>query len=156
MRLASALRHRTCKRGANEGENTPFQPHTKAAAEVNDLYRRELAPPSVGPMASWAGGEHLDEWYIPDADLRTKFCDALIDVSRFIEEIRFEIAYGALLIWDWDERLADGDAAEPDSTSSAVPFPIEALTLITSYMRAPPPPTELFNAPYQKLSGERV
>jgi hypothetical protein len=142
-----------CKRAE---EPTSFEPHSRAAIEVDELYRGELSPPSIERITEWAGGERMDEWYIADDELRLRFCDALIDIARFIEEIRFEIAFGALLIWDWDARLADGDVAKPEQAHAGMPIPIEALALITSYMTEPPPPTRLVQDPYQTMSGSRV
>jgi hypothetical protein len=128
-----------------------FEPDDRVVAAVNELHR-ELRVVPFDHIASWAGGIRVDAMHIFDPSLRHRYSDAVRDLVHFIEEIRFEIAFGALLVWDWEARRSSDEGSDLPPT----PMPVEALALLAGFMAEPPTPVEVFRDPHFEMSGNRV
>ena len=78
----------------------------------------------------------------------------MLDLTRLLEEIRFEVALAGLLLLDYTHKLERGAAPKIDKPD--LPMGIEAEALLRRLMREIPAPDELFRNPYAELSGRRI
>jgi hypothetical protein len=82
------------------------------------------------------------------------YAEALTDLHRLTEEIRFEGALAVLLLVDYRVKRDSGEA--PPIEDSTFPIPVEAGALLRGYFRDPPSPGEFFREPHVKISGGRI
>lgn len=83
------------------------------------------------------------------------YAEALIELHRLIDEIRFECALAVLILVDYRVKRDRGDAPRSEE-SSVPPIPLEALALIMRYIREPPSPGQLFFEPHTEMAGSRI
>jgi hypothetical protein len=84
------------------------------------------------------------------------YIDAYIDLFRLRDEVRFEIAHAALLLWDYDEKFAKGAAPPRHESGLPLPLPAESIALLLRETSAPPSPVQLYLDPHVEMSGHRI
>jgi hypothetical protein len=84
----------------------------------------------------------------------------LADLYALVEEMRFEIAFGSMIMADFDAAVASGTARpnEPDASNpiSQLGMLIEHLAILSHYGAPTPSPVRLFEEPYEHMAGHRV
>ena len=99
--------------------------------------------------------------YLQDPLLREAYAEVLVDFHDLLEEIQFHVMFGAMILTETEEALRDGRASknEPPSGLTTITdfgMPVEASALLAPFERQVPPPCELFDTPYQHISGGRI
>ena len=86
-------------------------------------------------------------------DLRI-YAEALVELHRLLEEIRFEGALAILLLVDYRMKRDRGEV--PTIEASPFSIPVEAAALLVGYMRHPPDPGGLFHDLHSVIAGNRI
>jgi hypothetical protein len=84
----------------------------------------------------------------------------LTDLCALVEEMRFEIAFGSMIIADFEAAVAAGAATrnEPDDSNPVAQLGmlIEHVAVLRQFGAPTPSPTRLFDEPYEHMAGHRV
>jgi hypothetical protein len=132
-----------------------FEFDRKSIDAADHIYYQDLPAIDLGSFAAGvlidAGGTPL----FPDRELREVYSDALFDLSRLLEEIRFEISWASLLLTDWLIRDARGEVERLPQDRMQTPFSAELLAALAPYALTPPSPTTLLTNPHQAIGGLR-
>jgi hypothetical protein len=84
----------------------------------------------------------------------------LTDLYALVEEMRFEIAFGSMIMADFDATVAAGTTTpnEPDASSplAQLGMLVEHLAVLKHFSAPTPSPTRLFDEPYEHMAGHRV
>lgn len=127
----------------------------EALAASDEIYYEKLTPISFEAFTDGilrpAGADPL----IASRNGRETYADLLLDLTRLVEEVRFQIALATLLPVDW-RVTRDRGAVEP---LPQVPFgaviPNQIMAALANYVRLPPPPSQLLSTPHQIVSANR-
>jgi hypothetical protein len=84
----------------------------------------------------------------------------LADLHALVEEMQFEIAFGSMIMADFDAAVAAGTTTpnEPDASNplAQLGMLIEHLAVLKHYSAPTPSPARLFDDPYEHMAGHRV
>jgi hypothetical protein len=83
----------------------------------------------------------------------------LVDLYALVEEMRFEIAFGSMVLVDFEAGVAAGTVTRNDPADdpfSRIGLPVEVLPVLRHYSRSLPPPDVLLDDPYHHIPGHRV
>lgn len=83
------------------------------------------------------------------------YSELFSDLADLLEEYRFEVAFGLMLLVDFELAVSGGRATQNSATDESALPPV-VTGLLTAYTREPPPPARLFTAPYEHMSEFRV
>lgn len=135
--------------------DAPFWSLSEHATNTADLiYREELAIISVEGYNYGVLLEPGQEQVVVTRALRELYADSLFDLSRLLEEIRFEVAFATMLTSDFRFRNPLPDP-NPDSALPAMALSMEILAVLSSYAAAPPSPSLLAKHLHSPMSGGR-
>ena len=125
-------------------------PSAEALGQADDIFLTQLQEPDLEPLTSWLTTEPARA----SAD-RDVFEDAVFDISRLLEEYRYETgvaaAYSIGLKTELD-TLADEQLSGP--ASMGIPSSVRAL--LAPYTAHLPLPSRLFTYPAEPISGFRL
>jgi hypothetical protein len=86
---------------------------------------------------------------------REVYADALFDLQRLLEEIRFEIAFATMLTSDYRARHPVEDEPPADPNAIDVTVPAEVLAVLSSYAAPIPSPSLLASDLHREIPGGR-
>jgi hypothetical protein len=134
-----------------------FQIDNEVAARGRELYANSLA--AIEIPASFAEPVR-ERFYEPEGGMNQAefraYVNAFIDLYRLLEEIRFELALGWLLLNDYEAKVGRGEAPPRHTSELPLPLPAESVALALRHMSQPPAPDELFANPYTVFAGHRI
>lgn len=157
---ANRYRHRMSIGGSSRdgvqsqpNDRADFSPESREACL--DVYYDQLRTIDLSEFSSGVLLEPGQSPVLASRDERELYADVLFDLSRLLEEVRFETAWAALHLVEW--RVArDAGHVEPMPTSHiGLPVSAEIVAGLTAYAQPPPAPTELFGDPHRKVAGRR-
>jgi hypothetical protein len=133
-----------------------FRFDDQALAELYEILDTDLAPIELAAAYTQPLMEHSEPGKLlePYPEHLRVYTDSFIELSRLLEEIRFEVALAALLLLDYTRKLDAGEA--PAVERSPLPLTVDVMAMLRRYFREIPPPSELFSRPHSPLSGSRI
>src|SRR5918999_108673 len=118
-----------------------FEPGESARSETIAIEHEHLEMPNLAGLASVMSGVRDDPSTAPgaviaDADLRSAYIDALVDLHKLVEEYRFEVALAHLLALDVRKKVQQGLAEQRKPNPTVDPFglPDETRVVLLVYM----------------------
>lgn len=131
-------------------------------ADLSQLLGTHLAPIELagllGPFADVEGNAFHTDGH------RLAYLDALVDLRHLLGEIRFEVAMGAMIVWDFRTRQRRGEVVDNDllaeagallGVQSEIPLPEAALAFLAAHGEGPPSPEVLLTDPHRHF-GTRL
>ena len=95
---------------------------------------------------------------------RLAYLDAVVDLRHLLDEVRFEVALGAMIVWDFRAGERRGEVADNDLLTEAraglgaeteIPLPDSVLPFWAAHGEEPPSPEVLLTDPHRHF-GNRV
>lgn len=134
----------------------------QALTDVRKLLGTHLAPVElavlVGPLVDVNNDVFRTDGH------RLAYLDALVDLRHLLDEVRFEVALGSMIVWDFRARQKRGDVADNDLLTEArarlgaeteIPLPDAVLPFLAAHGEEPPSPEVLLTDPHRHF-GTRV
>jgi ADP-ribosylglycohydrolase len=149
--------------GAYEAGMSAWLPSTEVFDKSGAIYRDDLRSLDIEPLTNWLSDAlgHPRGVGEPNTnsaearELRDVYADALFDLSRLAEELRFETSVGAVyLIGVRDDIAASKHPAGAAAGGMSIPTVVHAL--LSPYMLPNPDPSQLIINPGQPIAGQRV
>jgi hypothetical protein len=127
----------------------------EATQSADEVYEQQLPPISVEAFSTGLLVQEGEATLLPHREQREIYADSLFDLSRLLEEIRFEVALATLLLVDFRVHRDMGEVQAPGGPSDHIDMPMQILAVLMTYAAAPPSPTALLRSLHQRISGQR-
>ncbi len=137
------------------GSEPRFTLSTEAVQSSDDVYHGQLEPIDISAFAAGLLDERGKAPLLPSREEREIYADSLFDLSRLLEEVRFEVALAVMLLVDFRVRRDMGEVGIRENPDNNIGMPVQILAVLAPYSMQPPSPTDLLRSPHQPISGYR-
>jgi hypothetical protein len=130
--------------------NCGWLPSEEALSQADDLYLTHLETPDLAPLSAW-----LTTNLSPNPADKDVYEDAVFDISRLLEEYRYQAGVAAAFAIGLKAELADLSEEQLNGpVGMGIPAGVRAL--LAPYTAFLPLPSQLFLKPEQPISGFRL
>jgi len=125
-------------------------PSEEALSQADDIYLTHLQTPDLAPLSEWLTADPS-----PNPVDKDVYEDAVFDISRLIEEYRYEAGVAAAFAIGLDAEL-EALSEEQLRGPVAMSIPKGVRALLAPYSTFLPLPSQLFLNPKEQISGFRL
>jgi hypothetical protein len=127
----------------------------EAMRSADEVYHQQLPPIDVTAFSAGFPVQQGQAPLLPHREQREIYADSLFDLSRLLEEVRFEVALAVMLLVDFRVHRDLGEVKVQNAPSRDTGMPMQILAVLMSYAAPPPAPTALLRSLHQPMSGYR-
>ena len=129
-----------------------WTPAPNVRLSVDNMCMNYLAEPDLRPLSSWIAKGDFGRGARPNFHI---YSDILLDLTRLIEEFRFEMAVGAMYAEGLEPELTELNNSETTGFA-AYGMPASVKALLSGYSARTPSPYDLLTSPASRISGSRL
>lgn len=132
---------------------TPWMPPPPTHAAISRVYYEHLRQPNLSALSSWIASSDFGR--LPDRPNVALYGDVMLDLTRLIEEFRFEMAAGAMYSIGLESELEKLSATQADGFA-ALGMPSSVRAVLSGYAAPVPLPLELLMNPAMSIPGTHL